>query len=132
MLERKWPEKYNGARHVSWSGRLYGQGLPQVLSRGRIYHGAWGSAPFQSLYQPTPGTLWSLAGTPEWGLVSAALAGLSFLGLVWRPPLPALVPLAIAALLPPLHAGPGDARATFPPSPSPRQRLGLRLRPACL
>ena len=132
MLERKWPEKYNGAGHVSWSGRLYGQGLPQVLSRGRIYHGAWGSAPFQSLYQPTPGTLWSLAGTPEWVLVIAALAGLSLLGLVWRPLLLALVPLAIAALLPLLHAGLGAARATFPLSPSPRERLGLRLRTAFL
>src|SRR5437867_636986 len=132
MLERKWPEKYNGAGHVSWSGRLYGQGLPQVLSRGRIYHGAWGSAPFQSLYQPTPGTLWSLAGTPEWVLVITALAGLSLLGLVWRPLLLALVPLAIAALLPLLHAGLGAARATFPLSPSPRERFGLRLRTAFL
>ena len=27
LLERKWPEKYNGAGHVSWAGRLYGLGL---------------------------------------------------------------------------------------------------------
>src|SRR5205823_4327868 len=27
MLERKWPEKYNGPGHVTWSGRVYGQGL---------------------------------------------------------------------------------------------------------
>src|SRR5437868_3686000 len=39
MLERKWPEKYNASGHMTWSGRLYGQGLPQLLGRGRIYHG---------------------------------------------------------------------------------------------
>jgi len=31
MLERKWPEKYNAAGHVSWSGRLYGKGLTRAL-----------------------------------------------------------------------------------------------------
>jgi GT2 family glycosyltransferase len=132
MLERKWPEKYNGAGHLNWSGRLYGRGLPQLLGRGRIYHGAWGSAPFQSLYQPTPGTFWSLAGTPEWIFVIAALAGLSLLGLVWQPLLLALAPLAVAALLPVLHAGLGGARATFPLSYARRVRLTLRLRTAFL
>ena len=132
LLERKWPEKYDGAGHLNWSGRLYGHGLPQLWRHGRIYHGAWGSAPFQSLYQPTPGTLWSLAGTPEWIFVIALLGGLSLLGLDWRPLLLALVPLAIAALLPVLHAGLGAARATFPSSSSPSERLGLRLRTAFL
>ncbi len=78
MLERKWPEKYNATGHPTWSGRLYGQGLPQILGRGRIYHGPWGSAPFQSLYQPAPGGLWSLAGTPEWIFAIVALGALSY------------------------------------------------------
>src|SRR5213594_1982183 len=39
MLERKWPEKYNGPGHVRWAGRIYGQGLVR-FGRGRIYHGA--------------------------------------------------------------------------------------------
>ncbi len=132
MLERKWPEKYNGPGHVNWAGRLYGQGLPQFWRRGRIYHGAWGSAPFQSLYQPAPGTFWSLAGTPEWIFVIAALGGVSLLGLLWAPLLLALVPLAVAALLPVLHAGLGAARATFPLSYTSRERLTLRLRTAFL
>ena len=76
-------------------------------------------------------TLWSLAGTPEWIFVIALLGGLSLLGLDWRPLLLALVPLAIAALLPVLHAGLGAARATFPSSSSLSERLGLRLRTAC-
>src|SRR5213082_3648088 len=31
MLERKWPEKYNGPGHVRWSGRIYGSGLTRAL-----------------------------------------------------------------------------------------------------
>jgi O-antigen biosynthesis protein len=34
--------------------------------RGTIYPGTWGTAPFQSLYQPAPNGLWSLLATPEW------------------------------------------------------------------
>ena len=128
MLERKWPEKYNAAGHVSWSGRLYGRWLPPLLTRGRIYHGQWGSAPFQSLYQPTPSTLWSLAGTPEWLLVIAALGSLALLGLVWPPLLLTLVPFAIAVLLLVLYAGLGAAQARFGSSYAPRQRLALRAR----
>src|SRR5437867_1223374 len=132
MLERKWPEKYNATGHLTWSGRLYGQGLPQLLGRGRIYHGPWGSAPFQSLYQPAPSSFWSLAGTPEWILVIIALGGLSLLGVVWHPLLLTLVPFAIAALLPVVHAGLGATRATFPPSYTPGARAQLRLLTAFL
>ena len=58
LLERKWPEKYNAAGHVTWAGRVYGKGLASIFGRGgRIYHGIWGAAPFQSIYQPAPG-LW--------------------------------------------------------------------------
>ncbi len=62
-LERKWPEKYNAAGHVPWAGRLYFKGFEQLLGcfRGRIYQGTWGSALFQSIYQPAPSLLWSLA-----------------------------------------------------------------------
>src|SRR3989442_4554450 len=132
MLERKWPEKYKATGHLTWSGRLYGQGLPQLLGRGRIYHGPWGSAPFQSLYQPAPSSFWSLAGTPEWILVIIALGGLSLLGVVWHPLLLTLVPFAIAVLLPLVHAGLGAARATFPPSYTPGARAQLRLLTAFL
>src|SRR5207245_1835876 len=31
MLERKWPEKYNGPGHVRWTGRMYGSGLTRAL-----------------------------------------------------------------------------------------------------
>src|SRR5439155_1317487 len=38
MLERKWPEKYNGPGHVRWAGRLYGDGLTHALG-GRLNEG---------------------------------------------------------------------------------------------
>jgi GT2 family glycosyltransferase len=87
LLERKWPEKYNAAGHLTWAGRLYGPGGTQALNlcRSRIYQGTWGSALFQSIYQPAPNTFCSLAMMPEWYLVILVLAGLSLLGILWLP-----------------------------------------------
>ena len=113
LLERKWPEKYNGLGHVSWAGRLYGRGLsyPVFGPRWRVYHGRWGSAPFQSIYQPGLGTLDELPQTPEWYLLSAALAFLAFLSLWWAPFsifallfVGATLPLLAQAFLGALHA----------------------------
>jgi hypothetical protein len=98
LLERKWPHMYNRAGHISWRGRMYGSGT--TCSRGRrqrIYHGTWGTAPFQSLYEREPGAIGSLAAMPEWYLVIALLAMFSALGLLWRPVLVALPLLATAA-----------------------------------
>lgn len=96
LLEKKWPEKYNGAGHLTWAGRVYGKGYPYMLGWvARIYHGTWGSAPFQALYQPAPGTLQSLLFMPEWYLVIAALMALSALGVLWKPLLLALPLLAL-------------------------------------
>ncbi len=58
LLERKWREKYNEVGHVTWAGRVYGKGLPSLFKGShRIYHGVWGSAPFQSIYEPARGRL---------------------------------------------------------------------------
>src|SRR5205814_7323955 len=84
LLERKFPEKYNAAGHLKWAGRVYG--IPYVRWRaGRIYHGIWGLAPFQSLYEPGPGMIDSLLMMPEWYLLVAVLGLLSLLGLHWSP-----------------------------------------------
>jgi GT2 family glycosyltransferase len=86
LLEAKWPDKYNAAGHLTWAGRVYGTALKPILGRvGRIYHGLWGSAPFQSLYQPASDMLGSLPLMPEWYLISAGLAGLSLMGVLWAP-----------------------------------------------
>jgi GT2 family glycosyltransferase len=116
LLERKWPERYNAAGHITWTGRLYGQGVAASLgwSRGRIYQGIWGSAPFQSVYQPTPSPLASLAGMPEWYLVIAALAALSALGFLWSPLLLSFPLLVLAVATSIVQATLGAARASFP------------------
>lgn len=135
LLERKWPEKYNAAGHLTWTGRLYGKGLARTLGwrRGRIYQGTWGSAPFQSIYQPAPGRLSSLVLMPEWYLVIVALAALSVLGALWTPMLLALplLILAVGALL--IQAGLNAAQASFTGAPRSRVAwLTLRVLTASL
>lgn len=98
MLERKWPHKYNSVGHFAWSGRIYGMGVAQPIRRWRIYHGTWGSAPFQSLYQPANGTLALLPLMPEWYLVNLGLTILVLLGVLWRPLLLVSGPLFAASL----------------------------------
>jgi GT2 family glycosyltransferase len=84
ILERKWPHRFNSFGHVPWGGRIYGRGLtPALFSSGRIYQGTWGSAPFQSLYEPSPGKLRSLPLLPEWWLLVGSLGVLTLLGVSW-------------------------------------------------
>jgi len=118
LLERKWPEKYNAAGHPTWSGRVYGNGHVFMLGwSSRIYHGIWGSAPFQSLYEPAEGMLRSLPLMPEWYLVIFGLFALVALGLLW-PPLTFVLPLLTLAITAPVaHATLSAARASFPSGP---------------
>jgi GT2 family glycosyltransferase len=104
LLERKWPERYNANGHLSWQGRLYGRGWTLALDApgGRIYRGSWNTAPFQSLYQRTPSPWLALPLMPEWLLLVAVLAGLSALGLGWRPLLVVALPLLLVAAALPL------------------------------
>lgn len=98
LLEKKWPEKYNSAGHVSWAGRVYGNGFLTIVPRaGRIYQGIWGSAPFQRLYGPAPGLFSSLILMPEWFLIIGLLSLLTGLGYSWGPLLLA-APLSMFAL----------------------------------
>ncbi len=116
MLERKWPEKYNAAGHLSWAGRIYADHLAQLFTprTRRIYHGTWGSALFQSVYQPAPATVAAFLTMPEWYLVIAALGIVSVLGLMW-PPLLLAIPLLILSLAAPiLQSFKSASRATFP------------------
>ena len=134
MLERKWPEKYNGAGHVRWTGRMYGSGLPYVLGwrRARVYHGVWGAAPFQSLYEPAPTLLASLPQMPEWHLMTATLLGIALLSVAWSP-LRLAIPLGLAAFVPSVaQACLGGARARFPDTLGPMARLARRLLTAVL
>ncbi len=116
MLERKWAEKYNAAGYVSWAGRIYADHLNQLLGprSRRIYHGTWGTALFQSVYQAVPGTLGVLPTLPEWYLVIAGLAVISALGFLWSPLFIVTPLLAIALGASIVQAVRGAARANFP------------------
>ena len=111
LLERKWPEKYNAAGQLKWAGRVYG--IPYVRWRaGRIYHGIWGLAPFQSLYEPAPCLIDSLLLMPEWYLLVAVLSVLSLLSLHWAPLKLSIALLLFAVVGPLVQAGRCAARVS--------------------
>ncbi|WP_461126743.1 glycosyltransferase [Spirosoma aerophilum] len=116
LLEQKWPERYNRLGHLSWTGQIYGNGLTQPLEtrRGKIFHGIWGTAPFQSVYQPAPNLIALLPLMPEWYLLIGFLGFLSVLSLVWAPLIWAapVALLALSVLL--LQAGISAAKADLP------------------
>jgi len=130
MLERKWPEKYNGPGHVRWVGRIYGSGLTHALGwrRPRVYHGVWGTAPFQSLYQPAPSLLGSLPQMPEWHLMTASFAAIAGLSVVWQPFKLALPFLLVTIVAPLAQAWLSAARAAFPDLPAPGWSTRVRRR----
>jgi GT2 family glycosyltransferase len=114
LLEKKWPEKYNCAGHLTWQGRVYSSGGTRTLgSTMRIHYGQWGIAPFQSLYETGSGHFRSLFMMPEWYLVNLGLAFLGVLGIFWRPLLSVLPLLALSAGLPTVHACAAAARTRF-------------------
>ncbi len=114
FLEKKWPEKYNLAGHVTWAGRVYGNGHQyKAWSQGRIYHGVWGSAPFQSIYQSPAGALESWLSMPEWYLAIAALAPISALGFLCSPLFYGLPLLALALGAPIFQAVISASRVCF-------------------
>lgn len=125
MLEKKWPEKYNAAGHIPWAGRLYFNGFEQLFGffRGRVYQGTWGTALFQSIYQPASGLLSALPMMPEWYVVVAVLAGLSLLGLEWSPLLIAWPLLLAASIIPFVHAICCGLRARFASPPESHREL---------
>jgi O-antigen biosynthesis protein len=104
LLERKWPEKYNAAGHISWRGRIYGDPLVRALGGGRqrVYHGRWGSALFQSLYAPAPSVLTALPLMPEWYIVITILAALAAIGALWTPLAAIALPLLGGAVVAPV------------------------------
>jgi GT2 family glycosyltransferase len=134
LLADKWPSKYNSAGHITWQGRLYGRGLVErVFFQSRIYHGIWGSALFQSIYEPAPGLFSSLPLMPEWYFLVLLLGAFAALGLAW-PPLLTLAPVFVTALvLIIVQAVRGGANAKFDPEPkSVFKRVKLRATVAVL
>ena len=78
LLERKHPNKFNAWGHTFWAGRIYAP-YPffRLFGRPLIYHGLWGSAGFQSMYDPGGHSfLTFLPRTMEWHLVLIAFMAL--------------------------------------------------------
>jgi GT2 family glycosyltransferase len=122
MLQRKWPERHDADGHVAWAGRIYGRGVMRALTwgRGRVYHGMWGTAPFQSLYEPATGVWGALAQTPVLYLIIATLGLLALLGLDWEPLQAALFPLGVGVALVMAQAVKGAVGMTFISAPAGR------------
>jgi GT2 family glycosyltransferase len=130
LLEAKWPGRYNALGHLDWAGRIYGKGLTEAirLRGGRVYQGSWGSALFQSMYEPAPSLIASLPLMPEWWLLVIVLAALSVLGLFWSPLLVAAPLLLIALAAPVIQAAISTAHAPFANGPANRaEQLRSRL-----
>ncbi len=134
FLEKKWPEKYNLAGHITWAGRVYGNGHQyKAWSQGKIYYGVWGSAPFQSIYQSPAGALESWLSIPEWYLAIAALAPICALGFLWSPMFYALPLLVLALSAPIFQAVVSASRVCFAVPPVSRlSRFKLRTTTAFL
>jgi GT2 family glycosyltransferase len=133
LLAEKWPAKYNSAGHLTWHGRLYGKGVVKTLLKPRIYHGTWGTAPFQKLYEPNPGSLASLPLMPEWYFVLFSLAVLTALGVFWPPLRWTLVPLAAGLAISLVQVVRAAAAASFPSTGNSRtRRLALKVTVAVL
>jgi hypothetical protein len=134
MLARKWPAKYNAAGHVSWSGRIYGPGSTPTLfaRRQRIYHGTWGSAPFQRVYWPAPGVASSVLSMPEWWLLTLGLSALSALSGLWSPLRLAVPLLGLALGVSVLQAVRAAARAARTGTSGGAHRLGFLVLTALL
>ena len=112
LLEQKWPEKYNVPGHLIWAGRIYSPAMYAARRFRRIFHGVWGSALFQRVYQPAPGYFGLLPLMPEWYLTIVCLAGLSVAFVPWKP-LP-LVLLLGAIGVSAIRATSAALRGSFP------------------
>ncbi len=135
LLEEKWPEHYNTAGHLTWSGRLYGKGSPTPLklTPSRIYQGTWGTAPFQSVYEPAAGVLRSLPLMPEWYLIVLILGIFSAIGIGWSPLLYSIPAFVLTAAISFAQAGYNASQACFPDAPKSRiERLKLKVLTAFL
>lgn len=101
LLEGKWPQKYNGFGHLAWAGRIYGNGwtLPLKSKKDKVFHGTWGTALFQSVYQPADGLINCLPLMPEWYLFSGLLCLTGLLGFIWQPLLWAFVPFVFSLVV---------------------------------
>jgi len=112
LLEEKWPAKYNGPGHLTWTGRIYTPGRNYGNTQRRVFHGVWGNALFQSVYDVGDGFVSALPLMPEWFLIIACLLAMSALGFSWQPLRYAVVVAAAAATISVARAWHGARKST--------------------
>lgn len=112
MLVRRHPEYFNAFGASMWQGRIYGASNPApTLRRPMIYHGMFGVAWFQTLYQAPPVTMLMHATTLEYHVL--VTLPLIFLSAAW----PVISPLAVTSLAVSVGACViAGAQATLPPT----------------
>jgi GT2 family glycosyltransferase len=80
QLRRRYPGRFNVFGHLVWTGGIYDgvhhalrmDGLPRLL-QPRVYHGRFGGAQFQSLYQPFHCWWFQIFTTFEYQLLTASV-----------------------------------------------------------
>ncbi len=74
LLSFKHPQRFNLLGHSRWAGRIYDDpGFRALSRRPVIYSGPFGSALFQTLYQPPSRVVQHLPSTLEWNAIALAL-----------------------------------------------------------
>jgi GT2 family glycosyltransferase len=117
LLEQKWPERYNGVGHVTWSGRVYGGTTELLGSVSRIYFGVWGTSPFQSIYRQKAELWQCIPAMPEWYLgllASVSMVLLWSIGARWHRLWLGIPMLLIFAGIPVLLAFSSARKARYP------------------
>ncbi len=85
MLFPRHTHRFNGWRNPRWAGVIYHRGSPRLTwGREWVYHGPFGTAPYQLLYGGPPGGAGHVVGTVEWQAASLLLVAM---GSVGSPPL---------------------------------------------
>lgn len=93
MLVRRHPEYFNAFGASMWLGRIYGaSNRAPTFRRPMIYHGSFGAAWFQTLYQAPPVTMLMQTTTLEYHVLITL--PLVFLSAAW----PIVTPLALTSL----------------------------------
>jgi glycosyltransferase involved in cell wall biosynthesis len=110
MLVHRHPEYFNWYGSSQWQGRIYSPAKFGVVTRSRmIYHGAFGSGFFQTLYTAPPAFGLMLVTSLEYHVL--VVVPLIILSAIF----PSLVPLAVTAMLVPLVVcGAAAAQADLP------------------
>lgn len=129
LLEAKWPEKYNRFGHLAWAGRIYGNGItvPVNLKKEKVFHGVWGTALFQSVYEPAGSLLTALPLMPEWYMVTGFFGLIGLLGILWTPLLWSFVLFALTAGMVMIQAV-RSASKTISPRVRKQASMNLKLR----